>query len=79
MMHPPSQAYLQATGPKTIHAERTLNFVTPEEYKAKKMMQRSLEIELSQQFGDGNSKKGPQRLRRRSNITVRSLKFETKK
>lgn len=30
---PPSHTYLRATGPKTIHAERTLHFVHPKQYK----------------------------------------------
>ncbi len=55
----------RATGPKTVHAERTLNFVRPEEYKASKKMLR--------QHTRGWSQRS-----QASSLTVTSIDFETK-
>ena len=49
--HPPSEEYLRATGPKTVHAEKTLYFYHPEQYKVVKAARRALEKQLSQQLG----------------------------
>ena len=33
---PPSQTYLRATGPKTVHASQTLHFLSPSQYKERR-------------------------------------------
>ena len=73
--HPPSEEYLRATGPKTVHAEKTLYFYHPEEYKAIKIARRALEKELSQQLGLSPTHKP----RKHTNITIQSLDFEPKR
>ena len=48
---PPSQSYLRATGPKTVHAERTLHFLSPDDYRSMKAADKATRKQLSQQYG----------------------------
>ena len=78
---PPSEAYLRATGPKSVHAERTLYFYHPEQYKAVKAARRTLEKQLSQQLGLSPARSSHHKRRHGnfSSIIIRSLDFEPKK
>ena len=48
--HSLSEEHLRATGPKTVHAEKSLYFYHPKQYKAIKAMRRELEKQLDQQL-----------------------------
>lgn len=76
--HPPSEEYLRATGPKTVHAEKTLYFYHPEQYKAIKTARRALEKQLSQQLGLSPTHK-PRKHTNISSIMIQSLDFEPKR
>lgn len=75
---PPSEEYLRATGPKTVHAEKTLYFYHPEQYKVVKAARRALEKQLSQQLGLSPTHK-PRKHANISSITIHSLDFEPKR
>ena len=80
MPRPPTQSYVRATGPKTVHAERTLHFLSPDEYKALKKEQRSTEKELTQQYGMNSmtSEQG-QRPQGRTTVSIVSMDFDKKR
>ena len=79
--HPPSEDYLRAMGPKTVHAERTLYFYAPEQYKAVKAARRALEKQLSEEFGlsPTRSLQNKKRHGNLSSITIHAVDFETKR
>lgn len=74
---PPSDVYLRATGPKTVHAERTLHFLSPQEYEAAKAADRATRKQLSQQYGVSLNRQRP-RMKSpvKSTIVINSLNFE---
>lgn len=77
---PPNAVLLRATGPKNIHAEKTLHFLSPKDYKKMKAADRANKKQLSQQYGDTEptTSRG-QRSPRKSGIMIRSLSFEQKR
>lgn len=80
MPRPPTQSYIRATGPKTVHAERTLHFLSPKEYKAKKKEQRSTEKELTQQYGmNSTTSKQGQRSQGRTTVSIVSTEFDSQR
>ena len=72
-----SQAYLRATGPKSVHAPRTLHFLPPEQYRAQKLQQRALQRQLMADYlsdvGWGEEEPLPQQVK--SFLAMKSLQF----
>ena len=75
----PSHTYLRAIGPKTVHAERTLHFLSPEEYRAAKAADRAHRKQLSQQYGGsvtGRRGRSKSVSHGRSNIVINSISYD---
>ena len=62
---PPTEAFLRATGPKDVHAERTLRFLPPKEYKRPRRRQ---------EMGGGSASSHQPK----SRLTINSLEFESR-
>ncbi len=72
----PNDGYLRAIGPKTVHAERTLHFLSPQEYRATKTAEKAMRKKLNQQYGtDVPKAKSPVK----SRIIIQSLNFDQKR
>lgn len=69
---PPSESFLRATGPKTVHAERSLHFLPPSEYQASK--ERRHVIQHSPEASEALSHSYP-----KGKLKVHSVEFETGK
>lgn len=77
--HPSSEAMLRAIGPKTVHAERTLHFLSPREYAAMKAADKATRKQLSQQYGISRGQRKGRRPPVNSAIVIDTLHFEQKR
>ena len=73
---PLTQSFLRATGPRNVHAERSLYFIPPADYEAMKAARKAKAKEnWKQELGMGVVKSPRER---GSSLVVRSLDFEVK-
>ena len=74
---PPTDSYLRATGPKDVHAERSLHFMHPHDYAMARTNQVAVEKQLTQELGlspRGRVQRSPRS--DHAHIRVTSLDFE---
>lgn len=78
---PPREGYMRAIGPKTVHAERTLHFLSPQEYKAAKAADREMRNKLGQQYGWSQDRRSRGRSLpgNKSALVITSVDFEQKR
>ena len=56
--HTATAAYTRATGPKSVHAPRTLHFLPPDQYKMEKREQRERKLALLREYMSSGSSTG---------------------
>ena len=75
--HSASQTYLRATGPKNVHAPRTLHFLPPEQHQAQKLQHKAMLWQLVADYlsdvGWGEEEPSPQQAK--SFLAMKSLQF----
>lgn len=76
---PPTQSFLRATGPRNVHAERSLHFIPPADYEAMKAARKAIARQnWKQELGVGVVRSPRERGGKPSSLVVRSLDFEVK-
>ena len=75
---PPTKSFLRATGPKSVHAERTLHFIPPGDYEAMKAARKAVARENWRQELGLVAVRSPRSGGGKSSLVVRSLDFEVK-
>jgi len=75
---PPTKSFLRATGPKSVHAERTLYFIPPGDYEAMKAARKAVARENWRQELGLVAVRSPRAGGEKSSLVVRSLDFEVK-